>query len=100
LSVTGAANVSRYDCGVAFRSSDVKRAIRELLRTEGLEIEPAALSAIVDRAEGYPNFLQEWGANAWNVAAGPPITLAMPSVRRLRRCAGWTRGFSGCASID
>jgi hypothetical protein len=48
LSVTGAANVSRYDCGVAFRSSDVKRAIRELLRTEGLEIEPAALLRRLD----------------------------------------------------
>jgi hypothetical protein len=32
-----------------------------------------ALQAIVDRAHGYPYFLQEWGYHAWNRASGPSI---------------------------
>lgn len=59
----------------ALGEADAERAIREPLRSEGVEIEPAALSAIVERTEGYPYFLQEWGASAWDVAAGSPITL-------------------------
>lgn len=60
----------------ALGQSDAERAIREPLRSEGVAIEPAALSMVVERTEGYPYFLQEWGANAWDVAAGSPITLA------------------------
>ncbi|MDB4905464.1 MAG: ATPase [Gemmatimonadetes bacterium] len=60
----------------ALKDSDAERAIRGPLRSEGAEIEPDGLSAIVKRTEGYPYFLQEWGANAWDVAAGSPITLS------------------------
>lgn len=60
----------------ALERADAERAIREPLRSEGAEIEPAALSAIVERTEGYPYFLQEWGANAWDIAAESPITPA------------------------
>ncbi len=54
---------------------DAERAIREPLRSEGVDIEPAALAAIVERTEGYPYFLQEWGANAWDISPESPITL-------------------------
>jgi len=33
-----------------------------------------ALAATIDAAEGYPYFLQEFGAATWNVAEGPIIT--------------------------
>jgi hypothetical protein len=33
-----------------------------------------ALRAVIDAAEGYPYFLQEFGATTWNVAPGPTIT--------------------------
>mgnify|MGYP006296291931 CR=1 FL=1 len=42
---------------------------------EGVEYAPDALSRIVDRTQGYPYFLQEWGMQCWDVAEGPTITL-------------------------
>lgn len=35
-----------------------------------------ALEKIFEKTEGYPYFLQEWGAHAWNCAQRSPITLA------------------------
>jgi DNA-binding CsgD family transcriptional regulator len=35
-----------------------------------------ALAAIVDKTEGYPYFLQEWGKHVWELADGSPITVA------------------------
>ena len=40
---------------------DAKLAITKPAKDEGVEIEPAALDAVVDRTECYPYFLQEWG---------------------------------------
>lgn len=53
-----------------------ERAIREPIREEEADIDPAALGLIVERTEGYPYFLQEWGSQAWNVAPRTPIALA------------------------
>jgi len=53
-----------------------ERAIREPVRSENAEIEPAALIAIVEQTEGYPYFLQEWGSHAWDAAPASPITVA------------------------
>jgi hypothetical protein len=52
-----------------------RRAIREPLRAEKVDIEEAALALIVKRTHGYPYFLQEWGSHAWNEAPQSPITL-------------------------
>lgn len=49
-------------------------AIRQPIEEEGEEIEEAALNTIIERTEGYPYFLQEWGYQAWNVADCSPIT--------------------------
>ena len=38
---------------------------------EGVQWQPAALAAVVDASEGYPYFLQEFGKQAWDFAAGP-----------------------------
>lgn len=51
-------------------------AVREPVRSEGADIAREALAAIVERTEGYPYFLQEWGAHSWNVAASSLITKA------------------------
>lgn len=51
------------------------RAIREPVIDEGAAIEDDALAEIVERTQGYPYFLQEWGSLAWNAAPSSPITL-------------------------
>lgn len=51
-------------------------AVRLPIEDEGEAIELAALADIFRRTRGYPYFLQEWGYQAWNVAAQSPITLA------------------------
>ena len=51
-----------------------RRAIVNPLHSEGVDIEPAAIAAILNATRGYPYFLQEWGKHAWDVAAGSPIT--------------------------
>jgi hypothetical protein len=48
-------------------------ALREPARREGAEYTVAALSIIVKTTQGYPYFLQEWGAHAWKVASRSPI---------------------------
>jgi len=40
---------------------------------EGVRWNPAALDSVVQAAEGYPYFLQEFGKQAWDVAPGPDI---------------------------
>jgi hypothetical protein len=45
-------------------------------QAEGVNYEPKATDRILELTEGYPYFLQEYGKHAWNVAAGPSITLA------------------------
>lgn len=51
-------------------------AIRQPIEEEGEKIEKEALKKIIERTEGYPYFLQEWGYQAWNVADRSPITVA------------------------
>ena len=43
-------------------------AIRTPLKREDVEIDDPALALIVEKTKGYPYFLQEWGAQAWNAA--------------------------------
>ncbi len=55
-------------------SSDAaEEAILRPLRDEGVDIEPKALTKIVEVTGGYPYFLQEWGKHAWRIAADTPI---------------------------
>jgi hypothetical protein len=50
-------------------------AIRTPLQREDVEIDDAALALIVEQTKGYPYFLQEWGAEAWNAANASPIKI-------------------------
>lgn len=45
------------------------------INAEGAQIEPDAVKEIVDATQGYPFFLQEWGAKAWDTASGSSISL-------------------------
>lgn len=51
-----------------------EQAIREPIRSAGVEIEPAALTEIVRVTQGYPYFLQEWGSHTWDSAPASPVT--------------------------
>ncbi len=53
----------------AARSAIVKPASQQ-----GVEVEEAALQAILKETRGYPYFLQEWGKHAWDAAAASPIS--------------------------
>jgi hypothetical protein len=55
---------------------DARRAIEAPCRQENVAIEAAAVDRILDDTQGYPYFLQEWGKQAWDLAANSPITLA------------------------
>ena len=50
-------------------------AITRPAEKEGVLIEPAAVAEIIQRTQGYPYFLQEWGKHTWDTAAVSPITI-------------------------
>lgn len=50
-------------------------ALVEPARERGVAFEPAAVAAIIDYAEGYPYFVQEYGNVLWNLTANPPVSL-------------------------
>lgn len=58
----------------ALDPASAAQAVEKPIEDEGALIAPAALSAIVERTQGYPFFLQEWASVAWNNAQGPEIT--------------------------
>ena len=54
--------------------ADATEAIANPMRRQQIAIEPAALAIILEKTEGYPYFLQEWGYHTWSVAKASPIT--------------------------
>lgn len=50
-------------------------AIRQPIEKEGESIGDKALEMIINRTEGYPYFLQEWGYQAWEIADASPISV-------------------------
>jgi hypothetical protein len=50
-------------------------AIAKPLENQGVAIEESALTAILERTQCYPYFLQEWGKHTWDAASATPITL-------------------------
>lgn len=66
---------------------DARAALELPTHAQEVQFTPDALDDILDRAHGYPYFLQEWGYHVWNVAPRSPITqedvrLAAPDVQR------------------
>jgi hypothetical protein len=58
----------------ALSAEDAATALREPTRAVGVIFQAAAIHEIFRLTQGYPYFIQEWGYQAWNVAARSPIT--------------------------
>jgi hypothetical protein len=52
-----------------------RTAIVKPAKEEGVEYDEDAVERIIQKTNGYPYFLQEWGKHAWEVATSSPITL-------------------------
>ena len=59
----------------ALTPEDARIAIVKPARAEGVQIDDAALDAVIAQTQCYPYFLQEWGKHLWDVAESTPITL-------------------------
>ena len=57
----------------ALSREDAAKALREPAAAAGVEFKRSALTEVFALTKGYPYFLQEWGYQAWNVAAATPI---------------------------
>jgi hypothetical protein len=52
---------------------DAREAIERPAENEGASIEKDATNLIVEKTQGYPYFLQEWGKHTWDIAPESPI---------------------------
>lgn len=59
----------------ALSEEDTAKALREPAQAAGVAFQANALKEVFRLTKGYPYFLQEWGYQAWNLAASSPITL-------------------------
>lgn len=71
----------------ALDDSDARAALVLPARDRGVEYTDDALTPMLERAAGYPFFLQEWGRVVWDVAVSNPISAvdvaaAIPEVER------------------
>lgn len=64
-----------YPAVGALEAVDAETAIRQPIEDEDENIDDDAITEILEKTKGYPYFLQEWGYQCWNIAAGPRITL-------------------------
>ena len=58
----------------ALSPEDAAKALRDPARAAGVEFEADALEEVYRLTKGYPYFVQEWGYQAWKLAAASPIT--------------------------
>lgn len=71
----------------ALDSGEARDVLKLPVQDQGVKFTSQALDLLLERARGYPYFLQEWGYEVWNVAEGSPITrddveAAAPIVRQ------------------
>lgn len=59
----------------ALTEADSVKALDEPAQADGVCFEAGAMREIFELTRGYPYFLQEWGYQAWNLAAASPITV-------------------------
>ena len=52
---------------------DAADAIVRPARNEGADIEDQAVQMIIQKTDGYPYFLQEWGKHTWDCSSSSPI---------------------------
>lgn len=58
----------------ALSVEEVQLALATPASDRGVTFEDSAIEAIMERTQGYPYFIQEWGKHCWNVASGNTIT--------------------------
>ncbi|MRU15384.1 ATP-binding protein [Roseovarius sp. A21] len=58
----------------ALSKQGAQQAIQKPIIDEGENIDDDALELLIEKTEGYPYFLQEWGYQAWNTAHSSPIS--------------------------
>ncbi len=73
-SVLGSLCVKNTRLG-ALSAEDAAKAIQAPSMAVGVAFESPALDEIFRLTKGYPYFVQEWGYQAWNLAASSPITM-------------------------
>ena len=54
-------------------AADAAEAIVRPAQNEGAEIQDEAVHLIIEKTQGYPYFLQEWGKHTWDIAPESPI---------------------------
>ncbi len=59
----------------ALQDADAAAALQEPVREQHVQFTEKALREIIRQTQGYPYFLQEWGYQAWNLAAKSPIEI-------------------------
>lgn len=52
---------------------DARAALIVPAQERGVDLSEEAVDAIIERAQGYPYFLQEWGYHVWNAADTSPV---------------------------
>lgn len=60
----------------SLNQQEAKHALAIPAAAQGVHFDDAALELIIERSQGYPYFLQEWGYHVWNNATGSPISRA------------------------
>ncbi|MDE0679326.1 MAG: AAA family ATPase [Gammaproteobacteria bacterium] len=58
-------------------AEDARAALLKPAQAEGVVFDDGATRLILDAAENFPYFIQEWGFQVWNAAPASPITTAM-----------------------
>ena len=58
-------------------AEDARAALLKPAQAEGVLFDDGATRLILDAAENFPYFIQEWGFQVWNAAPASPITTAM-----------------------
>ena len=53
---------------------EAERALRKPAADAGVDYTDEAVAVILERTQGYPYFLQEWGKSSWEIADASPIT--------------------------
>lgn len=70
-----------------------RRALTEPAALEDTLWEPEAVDFVIDRASGYPYFLQQYGQETWDVALGDTLTLTDARVGAERAQRALDTGF-------
>ena len=58
----------------ALSAADAAKALQDPAKAAVFRFESSALDEVFRQTKGYPYFVQEWGYQAWNLAASSPIT--------------------------